>query len=311
VKIAIMGSGAVGGYFGGRLAQAGEDVTFIARGGQLSAMRQAGLKIESQRGDVHLLPVRVVSDPASIGRVDVVLFTVKLWSTEEAGRQLAPLIGPDTMVISLQNGVDANEILAGLVGREHLVGGVCYIAAVIHRPGAIQHTGQMARLIFGELGGKNTRRAEMFVEACAPAKVGFDAELSPDIERAIWEKFIFLVGLSAMTSLTRRPIGAVRSDPDTRAMLLDVLREAVSVGRAKGIHLAPDQAERQLAFADTLPAGMTSSMYRDLERGNMLEVGWLSGAVVRLGRALGVQTPANRAVYTALKLHADDRSQAA
>ncbi len=294
MKIAIMGSGAVGGYFGARLAQAGEDVTFIARGRQLAAMRQAGLRVESRRGDVHLLPVRVVRDPASIGLVDLVLFTVKLWSTEEAGRQLAPLIGPDTMVMSLQNGVDANGILAGMVGRERLVGSVCYIAAVIDRPGVIQHTGQMARL-----------------EACAPAKAGFDAELSGDIERAIWEKFIFLVGLSAMTSLTRRSIGAVRSDPDTRAMLLDLLREAVAVGRAKGIHLDPEEAEKQLAFADTLPAGMTSSMYRDLERGNMLEVGWLSGAVVRLGGEVGVQTPANRAVYTALKLHADDHPQAA
>src|SRR5713226_2252623 len=221
-----------GGYFGARLAQAGEDVTFIARGRQLAAMRQAGLRVESRRGDVHLLPVRVVRDPASIGLVDLVLFTVKLWSTEEAGHQLAPLIGPDTMVMSLQNGVDANGILAGLVGRERLVGGVCYIAAVIDRPGVIQHTGQMARLIFGEFGGrKKTRRAERFLEACAPAKAGFDAELSGDIERAIWEKFIFLVGLSAMTSLTRRSIGAVRSDPDTRAMLLDLLREAVAVGR--------------------------------------------------------------------------------
>src|SRR5712691_8122379 len=166
VKIAIMGSGAVGGYFGARLAQAGEDVNFIARGRQLAAMRQAGLRVESRRGDVHLLPVRVVRDPASIGLVDLVLFTVKLWSTEDAGRQLAPLIAPDTMVMSLQNGVDANGMLAGLVGREHLVGGVCYIAAVIDRPGVIQHTGQMARLIFGELGGrKKTRRVEKFLEA--------------------------------------------------------------------------------------------------------------------------------------------------
>ena len=312
MNIAIMGSGAVGGYFGARLAQAGEDVTFIARGRQLAAMRQTGLKVESRRGDVHLLPVRAVRDPASIGPVDLVLFTVKLWSTEEAGHQLAPLIGRDTMVMSLQNGVDANGILASLVGREHLVGGVCYIAAVVDRPGVIQHTGQMARLVFGELGGrKKTQRAEKFLEACAPAKAGFDAELSGDIERAIWEKFIFLVGMSAMTSLTRRSIGAVRSDPDTRAMLLDLLREAVAVGRAKGIHLNPEEAEKQLAFADTLPAGMTSSMYRDLERGNMLEVGWLSGAVVRLGRELGVPTPANRAVHAAFKLHADDRPQAA
>jgi 2-dehydropantoate 2-reductase len=287
VKIAIMGSGAVGGYFGARLAQAGEDVTFIARGRQLVAMRQSGLKVESARGDVHLLPIRAVRDPASVGFVDLVLFTVKLWSTEEAGHQLAPLIGPDTMVLSLQNGVDANRILARLVGRERLLGGVSYISALVDRPGVIQHSGQMARRVF------------------------FRSPSSPKTRRAIWEKFIFLVGLSAMTTLTRRSIGAVRSDADTRGMLLDVLREAAAVGRAKGVHLDVGEAEKQLAFVDTLPAGLTSSMYRDLERGNMLEVGWLSGAVVRLGRESGIETPANRAVYTALKLHADASPRAA
>jgi len=169
----------------------------------------------------------------------------------------------------------------------------------------------MARLVFGELGGKRTQRAEDFLEACARAKAGFEAELSGDIEREIWEKFVFLVGTSAMTTLTRRPIGLVRSDPVTRAMLHDVLREVVAVGRAKGVQLAPDEAEKQLAVADALPAGMTSSMYRDLRRGNLLEVGWLSGAVVRLGLEVGVETPANRAVYAALKLQADGWSHAA
>jgi 2-dehydropantoate 2-reductase len=311
VKIAIMGSGALGSYFGGRLVKAGADVSFIARGGQLAAMRESGLKIESPRGDLHLQPVRVVSDPASVGPVDLVLFTVKLWSTLEAGRQLGPLIGRNTAVMSLQNGVDANGMLASLIGREHLMGGVCYIAATVNRPGIVQQTGQMARLVFGELDGMRTHRAEDFLEVCKQAKAGFDVELSSDIERAIWEKFVFLVGMSAMTTLTRRPIGLVRSDPDTRAMLHDVLREVVAVGRAKGVQLAPDEAEKQLAVADALPAGMTSSMYRDLRRGNLLEVGWLSGAVVRLGLEVGVETPANRAVYAALKLQADGWSHAA
>jgi len=311
MKIAIMGSGAVGSYFGGRLVQAGADVTFIARGRQLAALREGGLRIQGPRGDLHLQPIRVVSNPASIGRVDLVLFAVKLWSTAEAGRQLGPLIGRHTAVMSLQNGVDANGILAALVGREHLMGGVCYLSATINRPGTVQQTGRMARLVFGELGGKKTQRGEEFLEACARAKAGFDAELSGDIERDIWEKFVFLVGTSAMTSLTRRPIGPVRSDPDTRAMLRDVLREVVTVGRAKGINLDPDEAEKQLAFADKLPAGMTSSMYRDLQRGNLLEVGSLSGAVVRLGLEVGVETPANRAVFAALKLQADGWPHAA
>ena len=310
MKIAIMGSGALGGYFGGWLAQAGEDVTFVARGRQLAAIRESGVRIESPRGDLHLYPVRATQDSAAIGPVDLVLFTVKLWSTEEAGQALRPLIGRDTAVVSLQNGVDANDVLARLVGREHLMGGVCYIAATLDRPGLIQHTGQMARLAFGELGGKKTRRAEAFLEACTRAKAGFDTELSGNIERTIWEKFVFIVGLSALTSLTRRPIGPVRSDPDTRAMLLEVMREAVAVGRAKGVELDADHAEKRLAFVDTLPAEMTSSMHRDLEQGNRLEVAWLSGTVARLGRDLGVPTPANRAVYTALKLHAAGRPPA-
>jgi 2-dehydropantoate 2-reductase len=236
--------------------------------------------------------------------VDVVLFTVKLWSTEEAARQLGPLIARDTAVLSLQNGVEANGALARVVGREHLLGGVCYIAATLDRPGSVQHRGQMARLVFGELDGKRTRRAEAFLEACSRSKAGFDAELSADVGRAIWEKFVFIVGLSGLTTLTRRPIGPVRSDPETRALLLEVMREAVAVGRAKGVGLAPDFAEQRLAFLDTLPAEMTSSMHNDLDRGNRLEVGWLSGGVVRLGREVGVATPANQAVYAALKLHA-------
>ena len=304
MRIAILGSGAVGGYFGARLAAAGEAATFIARGRQLAALRERGLEIRSPRGDLHLQPVRATDDPASIGVVDVVLFTVKLWSTEEAGRQLVPLVGRDTAVISLQNGVDANPVLAGIVGREHLMGGLCYIAATLDRPGSVQHSGQMARLVFGELGGRRTRRAEAFLEACTRAKAGFDAELSNDIDRAIWEKFVFIVGLSGVTTLARRPIGPLRSDPDTRALLLDVMREAVAVGRAKGVALDADFADDRLAFMDTLPAQMTSSMHNDLERGNRLEVGWLSGAVARLGKEAGVPTPANRAVYAALKAYA-------
>jgi 2-dehydropantoate 2-reductase len=310
MKIAIMGTGALGGYFGGRLAHAGEDVTFIARGQQLAALRDKGLTVESPRGNLQLGKVRATDDPQTIGPVDLVLFTVKLWSTDEAAKQLAPLVGRDTAVMSLQNGVDANDVLARFVGREHLMGAVCYIAAVIDRPGVVRHTGQMARLVFGELGGRKTTRAEALQSAFARAKDGFDAELSNDIERAIWEKFVFIVGMSGLTTLTRNPIGPVRSDPDTRALLMDVLRETVTVGRTKGIRLDTDFAEKRLAFIDTLPPQMTSSMHGDLERGNRLEVPWLSGAVARLGRELRVDTPANRAVYAALKLQSGGRAAA-
>jgi 2-dehydropantoate 2-reductase len=305
LKIAVMGTGALGGYFGGRLAEASEDVTFIARGAQLASLRESGLTIESPRGNLRIARVRATDDVASIGPVDVVLFTVKLWSTEEAARALPPLLGRDTAVVSLQNGVDSSDVLARFVGREHVMGAVCYISAVLDRPGVVQHEGQLARIVFGERDGRKTARAEAFLAACARARGGFDTELSPDVERAIWEKFVFIVGLSGMTTVTRRPIGPVRSDPDTRAMLLDVMRETVAVGRAKDVNLDADFAEKRLAFIDTLPPGMTSSMLRDLERGNRLEVRWLSGAVARLGRDVGIDTPANRAVYAALKLLAD------
>jgi 2-dehydropantoate 2-reductase len=310
VRIAIMGSGAVGGYFGVRLAQAGCDVHFVARGAQMAAMRDQGLRVESPRGDAHVLPVRVTDDPEAIGPVDVVLFTVKLWSTEEAAGRLVPLIGRDTAVISLQNGVEANRILERFVGREHLMGGVCYIGVAIDRPGVVRHTGQMARLVFGELGGRRTPRAEAFLAACQRAAAHLDAELSPDVDRAIWEKFVFLVGVSGLTSLTRHTIGPVRADPDTRALLLDAMREVLDVGRAKGVALDPSYADARLAFVDTLPSEMTSSMHTDLERGNRLEVGWLAGAVTRIGREAGVATPVNRAVYAALKLHDDGQPAA-
>src|SRR5262245_17938992 len=207
-----MGTGAVGGYFGGRLAQAGEDVAFSARGRQLAALRERGLRIESPRGDVQLQPVRATADPAGIGPVDLVIFTVKLWSTEDAAGRLAPLIGPETAVISLQNGVEANEVLARTVGRQQLMGGICYLAASLEEPGVVRQSGPMARLVFGELGGRNTQRAQAFLAACSRAKAGFDAELSADIDRVLWEKFVFIVGLSGMTALTRKPIGPIRSD---------------------------------------------------------------------------------------------------
>jgi 2-dehydropantoate 2-reductase len=303
MKIAVMGTGALGGYFGGRLAEAGEDVTFVARGTQLAALRETGLTIESPRGNLRIARVQATDDAASIGPVDVVLFTVKLWSTEQAAQALPPLMGRETAVLSLQNGVESSDVLTRFVGREHVMGAVCYISAVLDRPAFVQHAGQMARVVFGELGGRKSARAEAFLAACARARSGFDAELSADVERAIWEKFVFIVGLSGLTALTRRSIGPVRSDPDTRALLLDVMRETVAVGRAKDVKLDADFAEKRLAFIDTLPPDMTSSMLRDLERGNRLEVKWLSGAVARLGRDLGIDTPANHAVYAALKLH--------
>ncbi len=302
MRIAIIGAGGVGGYFGARLATAGEDVTFIARGAHLDAMRERGLRILSPLGDATLAPVRVESDPARVGAVDLVVVAVKLWSTEEAMRAAEPLLGLASALLSFQNGVEAVEIASRRFGRERVLGGVAHIAAVIEAPGVIRTTGTLARLTFGELDGRASARTETLLAACTRA--GITAAIAPDIERAIWEKFIFIAGLSGMNALTRMPAGAIRADPVTRAMLRDVMAEAAAVARARGVAVAPDIADATLRFIDTLAPEMTSSMLGDLTRGKRLEVEWLSGAVVRLGAEAGLPTPLNRAIYAALKLHA-------
>ena len=307
MKIAVMGAGGVGGYFGARLAQAGCDVAFIARGAHLAAMREHGLTVESELGDIHLPKVRVTDDPGTLEPVDLVLFSVKLWDTEAAARSIAALFGPHTGIVSFQNGVQKDDILRRLCGDQAVMGGVAYIAATIGRPGVIKHSGTMQRLIFGEYDGRRSARAEALLEACQ--RGGINAELSSDIRREIWEKFVFLVGLSATTATMRLPIGPIRANAQTRAFLLDIMREVVAVGRSHGVALAADYAEQRLAFCDGLPVDMTSSMYHDLERGKPLELAWLSGGVVELGEAAGVPTPANCAVRNILALHAQGRGK--
>lgn len=303
MKIAIIGAGGVGGYFGARLAAAGEDVTFIARGAHLEAMRRDGLRVLSALGDLALEPVKAESDPGRVGPADIVMVAVKLWSTDDAMRSARPLLGPATAVISFQNGVEAIDSATRHFGKPQVMGGVAHIAAVIDSPGVIRNSGTLARLAFGELDGSASPRAGALLEACRRA--GIDASLSKDIQRAIWEKFVFIVGLSGMTSLTRMPTGPIRSDSVTREMLRDVMGEVAAVARAKGIELAPDAVEAQMRFIDTLPPEMVASMLGDLKRGKRLEVEWLSGAVARLGAETGVPTPLNRAVYAALKLYAN------
>ncbi|HWI15998.1 MAG TPA: 2-dehydropantoate 2-reductase [Burkholderiales bacterium] len=305
MKIAVMGSGGVGGYFGGRLAKAGCDVTFVARGAHLAAMREHGLKIESQAGDIHVPHVKATDDPATIGPVDIVMFCVKLADTESAARSIQPLFGPGTGIVSFQNGVQKDDILRRAFGDKAVMGGVGYIATAIARPGVIKHTGTMQRLLFGEYDGTRSARVQWLFDACKAA--GINAEIPDDIRRAIWEKFVFLVGLSGTTTTVRLPIGPIREIPQSRAFLYDIIREAVAVGRAHGVALPEDYADTRLAFCDGLPAEMTSSMHHDLERGNPLEVSWLAGAVVALGEAAGIATPANRAVCAILAPHAQGR----
>ena len=307
MRIAVMGAGGVGGYFGGRLAAGGHDVAFVARGAQLQALRAGGLRIESPLGDQHLPQVTVTDDPAELEPVDLVLFGVKLWDTETAAEQLRPLLREGTAVVSFQNGVASDEVLGRVLGPEHVVGGICYIAATIAEPGLIRHSGSLQKLVFGEYDGTPSARVTAFRDACRES--GIDVEISDRIEQAIWEKFVFLVGLSGTTSMTRTPIGPIREHPRSRAFLHDLMDEVVAVARAQGVDLPKEYADDRLAFVDGVPETMTSSMHHDLERGSRLEVQWLSGDVVERGTAVGVATPANRAVADLLAVHADGASR--
>jgi len=307
MRIAMMGAGGVGGYFGGRLAASGCDVTFIARGRHLEAIRNNGLRIDSRDiGDATIDPAVATDAPADVGVVDYVIIGVKLWDTEDVGRAIAPMVASDTTVLSLQNGVECDETLASVVGADHLIGGVAFIASSIREPGVIEHIGTMQRVVVGERAGGSSRRVDLLHEMMLLA--GITAEVSDDIERTIWEKFVFLVGLSATTTMLRTTLGPIREDPENRQLLLNIMRETVAVGRAKGIDLPEDYADDRLAFADGLPADMTSSMYHDLKAGNRLEVAWLSGAVARFGDEVGVATPINQTVFAALRPHATPRS---
>jgi len=296
-----MGSGGLGGYFGALLARGGADVSFVARSAHLAAIRSYGLRVEP--GLVHINPAQVTDRPDEIGVVDVVLVCVKLWDTREALAAIAPIVGPDTCVVSFQNGVLKEALLVEAFGADRVLGGVAYVATAVTEPGVITKIGSLERLVFGELDGSMSSRVEALLDACAAG--GIAAEASSEITLEIWKKFVFLVGLSATTTTMRLPIGPIRSHPRARAFLLDVMREVVAVGRARGVPLDADYAEQRLAFADEVSPDMTSSMYHDLERGNRLEVPWLSGGVVELGRSVAVATPLNRAVADILAIRAD------
>ncbi len=301
MRIVIMGAGALGGYFGARLAASGNDVAFVARGAHLAAIQQHGLRVTSARGDLHLRDVVATDDPRTLGPADVVLIAVKLWDLEAAAMAVKPLVQPGTAVVAFQNGVSKDETLIQHLGREAVIGGVAQIGVVIAEPGVIAHTGTMAKLIFGELDNARSTRVEAFQAACTGA--GIDAEIPADIRLATWEKFVFLVGMSAATASMRSRIGPIRGNPRARAFLADLMREAVAVGHALGVPLAQDYVERRMAFIDGLPAEMTASMQGDLARGNRLEMPWLSGAVVDMGQRLNLPTPLNRAVTAILALY--------
>ncbi len=303
MRFVIVGTGGVGGYFGARLAAAGNDVAFIARGGHREAMARRGLTVRSALGDLHIAEPAVFADPAEAGPCDYVLLCVKMQDLAPLAESLRPLIAQNTahhtVVVPLQNGVEAEDMLCEALGLRFVMGGVAYIFAHIAEPGVIQHVGEIARLAFGELDGQKTARQEALLSACTAAGIGADA---PDrIDDRIWRKFALLAPLAGATCLGRCPVGGVRDDPGLSAKLGAMVGEVVALGRARGVTLPQDLETRTLKAIGQLDAGMKTSMLTDLEAGKALELEWLNGAIVRLGADAGLGTPANAEVVEALR----------
>ena len=303
MRIAVLGAGGVGGYFGARLAAHGNEVIFIARGAHAEVMRRDGLRVLSPLGDLHLEPVRLHEDWRSTGLVDIVLVAVKMYDLAEAAATIKPLLTVDTAVVPFQNGVEAQAILEGVLGRRYVCGGAAYIAAAIEAPGVIRHTGKGARLVFGEPYPSQSWRLETLEAACRGA--GIDCLLAQDIAVEVWRKFVFLAPFAGITCLGRTSIGAVREDPLLWRQFAAMVEEAVAVARAGGVALPEGEAEQRLELARKLPTEMRSSMLHDLEAGKRLELDWLTGAVVRLGAERGVATPVSAEVYEALAPYRD------
>ncbi len=302
MRIVVLGVGGVGGPIGAALAVAGHDVTLIARGAHLDAIRRNGLRIEGAK-DLLAHPVRATDTPASVGPVDAVLLAVKAWAVEEAGALIRPLLQDGTAVIALQNDVEAEDRLAQVIGAKHVMGGIAEISAAIHAPGVIRQVSDYARIRFGEMNGSDSPRGRALDAAFRSA--GVESEFTQTIEQTIWTKFLMLASVSGLTSVSRGTFGAVRSDPETRSLLRAAVEEVAAVGMAKGVALPADGVERTMAWIDTLPAKGRASMAVDLERGNRLELPWLSGAVVRLGHEFGVPTPVHGFICAVLKFHQD------
>lgn len=299
MRIAIFGSGGVGGYFGGRLAEAGETVSFIARGPHLAAMRERGLRVASIAGDFTITPVTVTDDPATIGPVDAVLLAVKAWQISEAARAMGPLIGPDTMVVPLENGVEAPEELTAVLGAGHALGGLCRILAYLTGPGEIRHAAIEPSVSFGELDGRVSERATALLGAFERAK-GVKADIPEDIRAAMWSKFLFIAPVSGLGAVTRMPIGVTRSMPETRRMLVEALEEIVLLAGALGVSLPADAVQKTLAFTDAIPPDGTSSMQRDMMEGRPSELEAQVGAVVRLAERAGIDVPVHKFFLAAL-----------
>jgi 2-dehydropantoate 2-reductase len=299
MKFAIMGSGGVGGYFGARLAEAGEDVTFIARGEHLAAIRRHGLQVTSIKGDITLQPVQATDDPASIGEVDCVIVAVKAWQVREAAEAIRPLVGPDTCVLPLGNGVEGADILAEVLGPEPVLDGLCGLLAWREAPGRIRHAGVDPFVRFGERDNHTSERTARLKAAFDRAR-GVNAEIPDDIRVAQWGKFLFICAMSGIGSVTRAPLGVTRQIPETRALLERVFEEVEAVARAHGVNFPEDAVSRAMRFLDAMPAESTTAMQRDIMAGQPSELESQNGAVVRLGRAAGIEAPINAVIYALL-----------
>jgi 2-dehydropantoate 2-reductase len=305
MRIAVMGTGGMGGYYGGLLAASGQDVTFIARGAHLDAIRKRGFKLIGPRGDYHIHPAQATDRPGDIPPVDVVLFCLKLYDAEAGAEAIKPLLKPGTMVISLMNGVDGPERIEKIVGPGHVLGGAAYASAKIDEPGVVSYRSDMSKLVFGELDGSLSERGRAFARACE--NTGFEAELSSNIQATLWQKFVLLATNAALTTVTRQPAGAVYGDPELKALAIDLMKEVLAVAKAKGIELPDDALDRALAVTTTFSPDMYASMYYDLAAGKPLELESFSGHITRLGRELGVPTPHHRTLYACLRPYAKGR----
>jgi 2-dehydropantoate 2-reductase len=301
MRIAVFGAGSVGGYFGGRLAQAGEDVVFIARGDHLNAIQREGLRVESIEGDFVVQPVQASDDPAAVGPVDAILVCVKAWQVLQAAEALRPMIGSSTVVVPLQNGVEAPSQLEAFLGEDHVLGGLCRIMSSIVSPGHVRHAGIEPYVAFGRLDTRQSEGAERLREAFSRAK-GVQVEIPSDIRVAMWRKFLLIAAWSGLGALTRAPIGLIRTQPETRGMLQQALREIHAVAVAHRVALPHEAIRETLAFIDGLPPQGTASMQRDIIAGRPSELASQSGAVVRLGRETGVEVPMHTFIYQSLLL---------
>jgi 2-dehydropantoate 2-reductase len=299
MRIAVVGTGGVGAYFGGRLSEAGESVAFVARGAHLAAMRASGLRVDSVAGDFVLSPVEATDDPASIGPVDVVLVAVKAWQVRETAATLGPLLGPATFVVPLENGVEAADELAAVVGRGRVLGGLCKIVSAIVAPGHVRHSGVAPRVEFGERDGRPSERVEALRQAFARTK-GVSVVVPDDVEAAIWEKFLFIAPFSGVGAVTRQPAGAMRAVPQTRGLIERAMFEVAALARARGVDLPDEAVGRNMRYVDNLPAESTASMQRDIMDGRPSELEQQTGAIVRLAHETAVPVPVNAFLYAAL-----------